>query len=1794
MSSVDNQIVNMQFNNKQFSSGVAQSQRDLAGLDKTIANAGKSTGLKQLGDNASLVSQKFSAMQIATTTAIATIANKVTNAGINMVKSFTIKPIMDGLNEYHTTLQSTQTIMANTGKSVKVVNATLDELNSYSDKTIYNFAEMAKNIGTFTAAGVKLPEATSAIKGIANIAALSGSTSQQASGAMYQLSQAIAAGRVNLQDWNSVVNSGMGGKVFQTRLVETAVAMGAIEPSDASIDKMGKLTVMGQTFRESLSATGGSGWFTSDVLTKTLATLDGRFAATSYKLEGLNEKQTENRIKRARAALEEESGMKFSEAQFEKLRKVADASFEAATQVKSLPQLIGVVQESIGSMWASGFKLMIGDFQQSKKMWTKVSDAVTGENGIMTNMSHSFLGTLRTWKAEGGRKAIVSGLKNSFEGLGKVLGAVKEGFKSAFSGSAGKGLAAISKGFERFTENLIPSEDTIKSISGIFGGLFSILHLGLTVIKGVAVGFSAFFGALFKGSTNARGGILSVLGSVGETISAFEQWITQGGKLTDWMSKFGSIAGAVFAPVLAVVGLVVKAFAMLASGEGLDAAMAPLNSAKEKLLDFVSRILGVVIVFTQPFEKVQAFFEKLQVKLDSFRKSVDDVASPINGLSEKFDKLDIVPDKFNAIKDSASKSMTDVAGKMGLAVGSGASLKDSVSSAYDVMSGAKGKAAVSGNETVTASAAKTASVFESVKGFLSRLGPQIKSTFGNIGDSIKWVGGQLGDLFGDWDALEWASMLNALFTGVLLVNLNRFMGGMQGFGGIGGQIKETFTVLQKSLEDLSSGLVKAEVIKAIAIAVGILTLSLIALSFVDIKKLGMALGAMGIMMTMMTNTLSSLMEVGKDSDATTTDLVKIAAALFILSLAILNLSAAVAILGNLDLLTLAKGIGAMGIMLALLIYALERLAAMEADDLLRAAGSLLVISIALNVLVGAVAALGLLPLGVIQQGISTMAIALGLLVGAMLAMDRMKGSPEGLASSLLLMSISLVILTSALTALGLLPLDVLVQGFVALAIGLGMMVAAMVVLSNNALGTTAAATSMVLMAVAMNMLVGVILTLGLAPWDVVMKGLIGVGLAFAILLGAAAVAMAVAPGLYAIGAAVGLLGLGLMLAGLGVALFAGGLALLATVGVAAIAILVIAFHTFMALLPTLATQVAAAFVAFLKTIAAASPKIRKAMGEIIDNLLGIVSDAIPDIGRVFLELLEEALRIIVEFTPKLVLGAYDLIIALLEGLEEKIPMVVTTATDVIIAFIEALSDNAVKLANAGADALIDLLNGLSDAVETKGPQIRAAMKRLVNAMKAELKILFADIFSDIPMPSLPNWDIKGAVTKKWDEVTGKGKGISAASRVSDLFSNIKKRVDPVTTAVENLAKAFGQATVAMENLSNGAKGLRVGFDPNGIAGRLSTEAWNARVSAKTETATGVLLERDATKADNKVNQASRKVDKAKSAPAKKKAKAALRAAEAASKKAQTAADRQQTVIERAEANAEKKERLRDQEITYNAADTRGKGDVRNEQAMDKEAIAQDKYALAAAKRARAARLKQALGGKKATSAQRALLIKLHAEATAESKIAEAAAKDARAMQTIAEELYREANKEDYLARAKVLEDSIQAEKDAEVYEKSTIAEQKAILQKRIDDQEKIASDLKTNRDEALETANLLMDTDMAAANKSLELAEQYAAEATAAAEKAAQAKQDLEALTGAKASSTGDILMPSRSALEDAAKAVDRYTASMRTAEELAADAPTVKQYVQNNYSPEALSPKDVYRHTKNLISITDSQMSTT
>lgn len=349
---IDNRVVEMQFDNKNFESNVKttlgtldklKQSLNLSGASKGLENvsaAAKKCDLAPMGSAVETVRYKFSALEVMAVTALANITNSAVNAGKRIASALTIAPIKSGLQEYETQINAVQTILANTqskGTTIDQVNAALDELNHYADKTIYNFTEMTRNIGTFTAAGVGLEDSVAAIKGIANLAAVSGSNSQKASMAMYQLSQALAAGRVSLMDWNSVVNAGMGGEVFQNALIRTSELLktGAKE----AIEVEG-------SFRESLTK---HQWLTTEVLTETLKQISGAYSEADLIAQGYTEEQAKDIVQ---------------------LAKTAES---AATDVKTFTQLMDTTKEALQSGWTQTWETIIGDFEEAKEVFSQLS-----------------------------------------------------------------------------------------------------------------------------------------------------------------------------------------------------------------------------------------------------------------------------------------------------------------------------------------------------------------------------------------------------------------------------------------------------------------------------------------------------------------------------------------------------------------------------------------------------------------------------------------------------------------------------------------------------------------------------------------------------------------------------------------------------------------------------------------------------------------------------------------------------------------------------------------------------------------------------------------------------------------------------------------------------------------------------------------------------------------------------------------------------------------------------------------------------------------------------------------------------------------------------------------------------------------------------------------------------------------------------------------------------------------------------------------------------------------------------
>lgn len=495
---VDERVVEMRFDNKDFEKNVQTTMSTLDKFKQKLNFNGASKGLENIEKSASKVNMsglgsavetvqaKFSKLEVMSVTALANITNSAVNAGKRIVDALTLEPVMSGFQEYETQINAVQTILANTsskGSTLEDVNKALDELNHYADMTIYNFTEMTKNIGTFTAAGVDLDTSVSAIKGIANLAAVSGSTSQQASTAMYQLSQALAAGTVKLQDWNSVVNAGMGGQVFQDALKETA------KVHDVAIDKMIKDE---GSFRETLK----KGWLTSDILTETLSKFTG----------DLNEQQLKT--------------MGYSEEQIKSIIKMGKTANDAATKVKTFSQLFDTLKEAAQSGWTQSWEIIVGDFEEAKSFLTGISDTLSNMINTSADARNK---VLSDWKDLGGRTAIIDSLKNTFEGLESILKPIHEAFKDIFPPITAKQLYSFSVGLKKLTSHLKISDTTANNLKETFKGVFSLFDIGISAITSFGKGIISVLGS-FAG---IEGGVLGVTAELGKGVTGFRNYIKE-------------------------------------------------------------------------------------------------------------------------------------------------------------------------------------------------------------------------------------------------------------------------------------------------------------------------------------------------------------------------------------------------------------------------------------------------------------------------------------------------------------------------------------------------------------------------------------------------------------------------------------------------------------------------------------------------------------------------------------------------------------------------------------------------------------------------------------------------------------------------------------------------------------------------------------------------------------------------------------------------------------------------------------------------------------------------------------------------------------------------------------------------------------------------------------------------------------------------------------------------------------------------------------------------------------------
>lgn len=1391
---VDERVVEMRFDNKQFEQNIQTSLSSLDKLKKSLNLEGAAKGLETVNDAANkcsgnmsplsnaveTVRVRFSALEVMAITALQNITNSALAAGKNLVSAFTIDPIKTGFEEYETQINAVQTILANTsskGTTLDQVNNALDELNHYADMTIYNFTEMTRNIGTFTAAGVDLDTSVAAIKGIANLAAVSGSNSQQASTAMYQLSQALAAGTVKLQDWNSVVNAGMGGQVFQDALKETAKVHGI------AIDEMIKDE---GSFRETLS----KGWLTSDILTETLAKFTG----------DLNEDQLRT--------------MGYTDDQIKSIMEMGKTANDAATKVKTFTQLFDTLKEAAQSGWTQSWEIIVGNFEEAKELLTEVSDTFSAVINASADARNKML---QDWKDLGGRTMMIEAVKNVFEGLVSVAKPVREAFNEIFPPMTGKQLAEITERIRDLTAKFKMGEESSKNLKNTFKGVFAVLDIVGQAFKAVAGGVGELIGLFLP----AGNGVLSLTGSFGEYLVKLDETV----KKTDIFGKAVSTVVDIVKTVITFVktaGEKVKEFGK-AAGEKFDFPGFELfHSFLERVHDRMAQIgdgagkmkSGVIVAFEMMGEALEKCkFLKVMEALWTAVKVIaggiaDAVGTMMGTLAEKLGNADFsgVLDILNSIAVggialSVSKFLKSVTGILDRVRGcfeayqtnlkAGTLLK--IGAAIALLAGSIVAISLIDSDKLSASLGAITVLFANLLGAMAIFN-KISSDTGKVSKACT--------------AMIAMSVAVSILAGALKkvsdLDWGELARGLVGIAGLTTIVVASSKAMASSQKQVMKGATSLIIFGA---AIKILASACEDLSKLQWDELGRGLTGVGVLFA----EIAVFLRVAKFNEK----MISTATGIVILSAAMKVLASACKDFGQMEWSEIGKGLAGIGGLLAEL--AVFTNLAGNAKHVMSTGVALIAIGAAMKIFASAVKDFGQLQWDEIGRGLTAMG---GALAEVAIAVNLMPKNMIGIGTGLVIVGGALEIIANCMSKFGGMQWEEIGRGLTVM----GGALAELAISLNFMKGTLGGSAALLVASGALAVLAPVLSILGALSWEAIAKGLISIAGAFTIIGVAGAVLTPLVPTILALSGAFALIGVGvltigagLLAAGTGLSALAIGFTALATAGAAGATAIVAALTVIVTgiagLIPAVLTKVGEGIIAICKVIAAGAPAIGEAVKAVVLTLIDVFVSCVPQLADGALQLVVGVLAALVTYTPQIVDLAFKFLIGILDGIASNLPSLIKAGVDVLVAFFAGIVD-ALRGIDTGAllkgIAGIGLLSAIMLALSATASLVPGAMVGILGmgAVVAEMALVLAAVGLLSKLPGL-SWLIGegGKLLQGIGTAIGQFVGGIVGGFMSGVSSQFPQIGADLSTFMNNVQPFLQGASQIQPSMMDGVKAL---------------------------------------------------------------------------------------------------------------------------------------------------------------------------------------------------------------------------------------------------------------------------------------------------------------------------------------------------------------------------------------------------
>ena len=1298
-----------------------------------IEKAAKNINWESMASGSEVFTSKISALGIMGITAIQRYTNQALSAVENFAKELTTRPIFTGFSEYEIKMDAIQTILTNTAKAgttLDDVNRVLGDLNQYADLTIYNFAEMTRNIGTFTAAGIGLEDAAAAIKGISNVAAASGVNATKAAGAMYQLSQGMAAGVIRLQDWMSIEQAGMGGQLFQESLIETARVHGI------AIDKMIKDE---GSFRYTLQ----EGWLTAEIMSETLQKFTGDLTDEQLRAIG------------------------YSEEQIASIQETAKNAVAAATEVKTVTQLIDTMKESVQSGWSVSWEYIIGDKQQATETLTRIKDAF---DAMLAPSTEARNNALKIWNELGGREAAIEGFVNIFTGIKSVVDSIMGVVDNIMPDIDGYDLIAFSKGFEQVTRVFKMSGDTAVNLEKTLDGLGVVLKF---IGRGVMTVLSPL-----KIFGNAIGGMLTSLLSFTAVLGG---WLSGFDKAVDRSRYLSENVGSIYEGFKLMFGAFKSAYVPSISFDldlRFEGVQNMIRSASNALATFRTNLYNGVQEFKANAKNAattaaESMLQGVSTVVDWFESALTSVG---NGLSAIGSGIKSIRDGISGFVRGTADSFHRLVNAFGEAWSIEA-IRDITLTAvlYGIGRGIK-KAINSVSGTIKSISKAIKAVSGTIKSF--------NKTIKSVSEAIKSVGDSIQAFNKSIKArtlLTMAAAIAVLAGSMVLlsyVNPDNFV---LSFAAVTAFLTE-LTIVMKVLDGLDGTGIGAATIGLVLLSSAVAIMAAAVSSISKNVDNSNALTVLGSLVAVVAGLVGSAVVLSKYV-SNPGQLITTSIGLIVLASAFKTISKAISAFGAIDPTTLKNGLTGLGVMLAE-VAAFIRFA--KLDQLKQGKKVIAEIAVSLLIMVGAVAILGNMQVDKLVVGLASVAallVSLGIAVALMKNANMAKVAPTVLA-----MALALNMFLIPIAALGSMDVNKLNQGLAAMgAVILGFTLALVALgAANKYIGSfTGVAVALIALGLALNLLVAPIAILGSLPLEMLKVGLIAIASAMSILVVSAVVLAPLSVSLLAVAGALALFGVSILGVGTGISALAG--AFLKLAGVTALG----------------ASAVVAALTTIISGLVLLIPQILGKLGEGIVSMITAIAVSIVDNAGILLDklgvFLDKVIRWLVEHAPVLIDAAVSILLELM------------------LSLIEAVDKYSPILADAFASMVVSVINSIADTIRNDSQKIFAAIRNLLSAIIEFVLVVIAEILRLIPGVGQELSDtVLGWKDKVQEYLAPESMEAIAEKAVGGLEKGFKDGADDVGNAADTIAKEIEDAMSGLPSAlqstgENAGEGLAQGL-----------------------------------------------------------------------------------------------------------------------------------------------------------------------------------------------------------------------------------------------------------------------------------------------------------------------------------------------------------------------------------------------